>query len=318
MRSKNIVIIFLIIVILAVTGYSIGCRNVQSSKDQSPNYQFPPAIDKIDTSQNGPWNEDLYFTKSNDGTNFGKRNLFIEAAGVPSITQDSKGKLIAAFQWFPKEDTKHFDQVALVTSKDNGETWTKPQPMKIADFPSYYQRPFDPTVVALPNGKIRMYFTSATYSSVSSIFSAISNDGINYIFETGRRYSVSNKMVIDSTAGKLGDTWHMIGSFDSPEAQGSGYHATSKDGLKFVKAAYINFGKDNICIGNILVLSKTFRFYGSGFKIWWTSSKNGNQWSNPVNTNVEGGDPAIVKLPNSEYLMIYVGLPEKKPPQPPK
>lgn len=62
--------------------------------------------------------------------------------------------------------------------------------------------------------------------------------------------------------------------------------------------------------GNFLVDGNSaLRFYGSGPQIWYNVSPDGFAWSGYVNTNVQGGDPTVVKLSVPNYLIIYVGKP---------
>ena len=51
------------------------------------------------------------------------------------------------------------------------------------------------------------------------------------------------------------------------------------------------------------------RFYGSGMGIWYAYSPNGGEWSGYISTNVMGGDPSVLKLSDTNYLMIYTGPP---------
>ncbi len=281
-------------------------------KSSSIEYKFPPVVNFVDTARDGPWSRDLWVTESSDATNFKKAKIFVERAGVPSITRDNKDRLVVAFQWFPKNNKQSFDQVALVFSKDYGKTWSQPQPMKIANFPQGYMRPFDPTIISIPNGKIRMYFTSKPQASQPSIFSAISEDGINYIFEPGERFGVRGEMVIDSAVGRIGNTWHLLSPVNIKGTRGTAYHAVSTDGLSFSTKPNIKFQKDVNWIGNLLLFNNGLRFYGSSPKIWWTFTQKGEKWTEPKYTNIVGGDPAIIKLSNKKYLMIYVGQSKKR------
>ncbi len=47
-----------------------------------------------------------------DGLRLRELGLFVKGGGVASIINDSKGRLIAAFQWFPSENEEAFDRIA--------------------------------------------------------------------------------------------------------------------------------------------------------------------------------------------------------------
>jgi hypothetical protein len=73
-----------------------------------------------------------------------------------------------------------------------------------------------------------------------------------------------------------------------------------------------NYPSDNThnWTGNYLALGNSaLRFYGSGPRIWYNTSANGFTWTGYVNTNINGGDPTVVKLGSSSFLLIFVGPP---------
>jgi len=60
-----------------------------------------------------PWERDLHLLESTDGPQFGNSKRFVTGGGVASIVRDAKGRLIAAFQWFPRERGEYFDRIAV-------------------------------------------------------------------------------------------------------------------------------------------------------------------------------------------------------------
>jgi len=83
-----------------------------------------------------------------------------ERAGVPTLARLGDGRLIAAYQHFPQDDQRNFDRVAVRFSSDEGRTWTAPAPIEVNGMEPGLSRQFDPTLVPLPDGRIRIYFTS--------------------------------------------------------------------------------------------------------------------------------------------------------------
>lgn len=54
--------------------------------------------------------------------------------------------------------------------------------------------------------------------------------------------------------------------------------------------------------------STEMRFYGCGGNtIWYNATPNGGVWNGYVHTNIQGGDPAVVRKLNGTYLMIFTG-----------
>ncbi|MCX6011990.1 MAG: sialidase family protein [Chloroflexi bacterium] len=128
----------------------------------------------------GPWDQDvLVFQLNADGTVI--KTATFERAGVPTIIRMKDGRLIAAHQFFPANNPENFDKVAVHFSSDEGNTWTSPKVIQIVGLPEGMRFPFDPTLVALPDGKIRLYFTSLHgkqfNENMPGIYSAISKNG---------------------------------------------------------------------------------------------------------------------------------------------
>ena len=82
-----------------------------------------------------------------------------ERAGVPTLARLADGRLIAAHQHFPADFGADFDKVAIRISDNEGRTWTRPQVIQLTGLPDGMRFPFDPTLVALPDGRVRLYFT---------------------------------------------------------------------------------------------------------------------------------------------------------------
>ena len=128
-------------------------------------------------------------------------SITFERAGVSTIARLADGRLIAAFQNFPSDDQVNFDRAAASFSSDEGVTWTKPAPIVVEGMTEGLMRPFDPTLVVLDDGRVRIYFTSNRNKefakSTPEIYSAIGTDGINYTFEPGVRFAIEGRGVID-------------------------------------------------------------------------------------------------------------------------
>jgi hypothetical protein len=261
-----------------------------------------------------PWENPLVIARSTDGINFSNRTIFQDSSGVPSAIKWKGDTLICAFQWFRQPNpSPSWDRVAVKYSYDNGLTWTEPTPIVITGIPAQYQRAFDPTLVKLRNSdSIRVYFSSsatpptAGLDSTVNTYSAVSADGINYTFENSPRVDVLNNRAIDPAVIYFNNSWHYHSPIGAP--QDGAYHYLSNNGLNFSAVSNVPSDAQHNWTGNFVVEdSSELRFYGSGAMIWYNSSPNGGVWNGYVNTNVQGGDPTVVKLADNNYLMIYVG-----------
>lgn len=266
-------------------------------------------------AQTGPWNNALRMAWSSDGVTFGASTVFQDSSGVPSVIHWKGDTLIAAFQWFREpKPSPSWDRVAVKFSYDNGLTWTEPQPIVVQGMPVNYQRPFDPTLVRLEGDSLRIYFSSSDglpmggLDSLVNTYSAVSLDGIHYTFEPDARVDIADRPVIDPAVIYYKNLWHYTAPIGAP--QDGAYHFTSVDGLHFEKSPNIPSDNFHNWTGNIMVEDEDeLRFYGSGQKIWYNSTIDGNVWNGFVQTNIKGGDPALVKTKNNEYLIIFVGTP---------
>ena len=264
--------------------------------------------------QTGPWNNDLKLLRSKDGMEFTERTPFVERAGVPCLTQDKNGRLIAVFQWFPFERREAFDKVAVVFSEDSGKTWSAPRAIDLDTLPPGCDRAFDPTLVTLADGGFRLYFTSKQDGGNTAIFSAISKDAIHYTFEPGMRFGVDGENVVDCSVAKLGDTWHLYAPV--PRENARAYHAVSKDGVKFERQAEVSVSGRASWIGNVIAVDDGLRFFGSGGG-WSARSKNGSTWQREDGSRANGGDPALWRLKDGSYLAVVTGEPREDAPSNP-
>ena len=85
-------------------------------------------------------------------------------------------------------------------SSDEGRTWTPAEVIRLQGLPKGMRFPFDPTLVPLPDGRVRLYFTSrlpAAGEALPAIYSAISDNAVDYVFEPGLRFGIAGRAVID-------------------------------------------------------------------------------------------------------------------------
>ena len=235
----------------------------------------------------GPWEENLS-TASVKGMSFeiGKKGqLLIRQAGVANLLE-YKGVPRVYFQWLPTVNNLHsnFDHVAFMDLRN--EKWSAPRVVNIpfADKPKKY--PVDPTVVKLPNGDLRMYFTSVRKKG-TFIGSAISSDGFNFLIEKGKRLKEDNVDFKDCAVVFYKEKWHMI--TPSHNGDGQGFYATSSDGLNFTRESDVRVKAKGDWLGNMVITGGEVYFFGTGFV---AKTNNFNDWELTSKHRLQ--DPAAI------------------------
>jgi hypothetical protein len=278
-------------------------------------------------SQPGPWDSDVEVYRLASDTQPVKLATF-ERAGVPTAARLKDGRLIAAFQNFPADDNRNFDHVAVRFSADEGRTWSTAEPIQVAGLEPGLARPFDPTLVPLPDGRVRLYFTSNRSPdfrrSIPAIYSAISSNGVAYVFEPGVRFGLEGRIVIDCAVALHNGEFHLIipdnGAADDfmgqpgrnrPPPGGNGYHAISRDGLKFIRVADIKLSTSRgRWLGNLQSDGGKLLFFGTGAGPWPVASADGLNWgAATASMRLPGADPGAVKLRDGSWLLAVTSPP---------
>jgi hypothetical protein len=222
---------------------------------------------------------------------------------VPNLLRDTKGRLIAVFQWFPADRPDAFDRIAVRFSKDHGRTWSSPQPITLKNYPPSYHRPCDPTLAQLADGRFRLYYTADPGDGKgATTCSALSPDGINFTHEDGIRFRDRGVNVLDCSVAKLGKTWHYYAPI--AEASGKGYHATSPDGLNFTRQADVEVDGPRRWLGCAVPVKGGLRFYGTAN--WTAFSPDGTTWKLEA-AKFSGADPGAAQNKNGRWFLISTG-----------
>jgi hypothetical protein len=233
------------------------------------------------------------------------------------------------------------DRMTVRFSADEGGAWSPPQVLQVEGLPAGMPFAFDPALVPLPDGRVRLYFTGnqppPAGRGTPAIYSAISTDGVNYVFEPGVRFDVEGRIVIDCAAVLHRGVFHLfvpdngIGRnpsrrpADEPAANrprpGVGYHATSRDGLNFTRAEDVTLPGNRRWLGNAVSDGNQITFVGTGDPEpgadgpgrggpWMAVSPDGQAWKLASAPPVNGGDPGVVRTKDGGWLVVITGEPQ--------
>lgn len=161
----------------------------------------------------GPHLQELQsYRVGSDGTVTPLSNL--EESAVASLARLADGRLVLAHQWFPMDDDTHFEHIAVRYSSDEGVSWTKPVPLEISGLADGQRQPFGPTLVPLPDGRMRLYYIARALDSQgpggATIGSAISSDGLHFAIEPGTRFTADGLGLIDCTVALHAGVFHLF------------------------------------------------------------------------------------------------------------
>ena len=211
--------------------------------------------------------------------------------------------------------------------------------IQLSGLPEGMRFPFDPTLVTLPDGRLRLYFTSLQgrrfEEHTPAIYSAISTNGIDYTFEPGQRFGVEGRFVIDCAVVLHNGVFHLYapdngaqepGNRNGPPVmngrEGVGYHAISKDGLNFTRQPDVKLDGNRRWLGNAQSDGRVITFYGTGAplgftptpgqrggNLWMATSSDGQAWQLVKSPLVMGADPGAVTLKDGGLLLVTTGEP---------
>jgi hypothetical protein len=158
---------------------------------------------------------------------------------------------------------------------------------------------WDPDVVRLDNGSYRMYFLAPAPQRNSSIMSAISNDGVNWLEEPGVRFA--HDIITDPSVVRTDDGW-IIYLFHAPNV----LIARSKDGINFDNESELGMGGSVVDV--VRLDSGEYAMYLDCIEM--ATSNDGAIWTNPrkipaVMPGVNACSPGVTKM-DGIWKMYYL------------
>ncbi len=254
----------------------------------------------------GPYRDKVTYATSTDLLNWTPSNVILaEHASVPGAVVKN-GTIFVYFVDVSTNGLK--EQLGMVKSEDQGQTWSEPEILTIDGLGD--KATADPAPVLLADGRIRLYYFDINEPRLNKpasgieppqkIYSAISDDGINFTQEQGMRFEHNG--AFDPDVEYADGTWYM---FVGDLAGNMVNLATASDGLAF---EYIGPVYQGGAVPDVFVEGDTWYLYTAGINIATGVDANifessGYDFYDP-NSHVTA-DPSVVKLNDGSYLMLY-------------
>ena len=313
-----------------LTVFMLACTSSSDETDTDSGQEPDPVLVGHDAGStacrsgemdpNAPYRHDLVLWTSPDGYAFTEQPVFQRCADVPSLASNGAGRVFAVFQaWVDPEIESQWDKVAYRSSLDDGATWGDVQFFELFGLPDGAGRPFDPTMVYLPEtDDWRLYFSLGMNGDMLDetvcTHSALSKDGLLFTYEEEARFCADGGPVIDPAVFLNGDTFVFSAPRGAP--QDGAFLATSTDGLTFTAQPNIPSDRNHRWTGNFGATDEGLRFYGAeGLypdenRMWYANSNdNGTSWSDYIRTNIPAGkDPAVLRMPDGGWWLLIPTL----------
>jgi len=260
----------------------------------------------------GPYFHSLYFGTAADLDHWtlGETPI-IEHASVPDLILLNKpvgslsaGTLVTYF--VDAHSGGGEEQVGMLSSSDNGAHWSDLADITVEGKPSG-MKPVDPSIVQLDDGRLRLYFYDISGAAAGiigphSIYSAVSNDGINFVFE-GEVFT-SNASMTDPEVVYFNNTWLMYYAVGQNVSL-----AVSDDGLSFTDRGRIN---NVISIPGAIITDGQLNIFGCSNPVSYAVSSDGETFGSRHETTGIGEvgtvdfycGPAPVLLEDGTFVMI--------------
>ncbi len=318
MKIINLTIVILIVITSVVFA---------KEENQGMRHRF-----HMELLQEGPFKDEVFGAVSKDGFNFEiLPGPFFKRASVPDVvelTKDSnageRGALLLYFVDFSEVKTPGTEGISVAKSVD-GINWSEKQRV-IIEGKVNRGAAVDPSLVELLDGRIRMFFFGSEQTEGDpakaegdhKIYSAISEDGINFKAEPGVRFQAP--FITDPEVLQVGNKkWLMFLSKGQETLL-----ASSNDGLEFTAEDSFSLEIGGVP-GAVELPDDSIRIFATGKDGIVSAVFTPNSNSSPIIEDAERisrgdsgvvADPACIKRLDGTYYLIFKKKPGRMRPKP--
>ncbi len=256
--------------------------------------------------------------RSEDGLSFQDSGaIFMTRAAAPTVVTAGSGRLVAIVDQVI--DASGESRLAISRSEDNGASWTRAARVRFTGGTRVARGARHGELVAVDRRELRLYFVighgqrgkgRASRRSKSTIGSAVFRRGAEFSVDGRTRLAVDAGVDAHPMAALIGKRIHLYASGDPPfgaeRRRASVRHFVSRRGGRLGSRGGVSIPSVDF-VGDIVTAKDGARAYVSrGDRIVSLISTDGDRWTAEAGDRLVGGwDPAVVKLEDGSFLMLY-------------
>jgi len=256
----------------------------------------------------------LRIAVSKDGLNFKESDgVFLAGANGPTIAHLKNANLVVVVDY--KDADGELTTLSVTRSQNDGKSWSPLRPVSL-DAPDPVRLTASrASFVRTPGGELDLFFSSTPIrkqrSSLMMVFSATTRNGLSFHVDRSMRLGLPNSTEAHPMAVAANGRIHLLVERVSKRRRGRAAeavleHFVSPDGSAFARIASNRF--ENLrFVGDVIATGDGYRAYvttprGIGSLV----SKDLRAWKPEPGIRVpRGWDPAVAKLNDGTYLMVY-------------
>ncbi len=312
MRESDTAFSFLGVLVVGVVGWVAFLGASIRADSAGWRYDCPDSADTM-----------LRLARSDDGLSFkDSGEVFAVGAAAPDLFRLPDGGLIALFDRSVGEEGA--TAIVMAVSADHGRTWSPLHAVTLLD-------KHDRTIPArhgdlerMPDGSLRLFFAmplrlGGESEKLTVIRSAVTGDGLTYRLDHSGSVRLRASGDLHPTVGRVGGAVHLYaddttglntgGRFDGTAAR----HVVSLDGHQFARQAPVRVPRATF-VGSVVRERETVRAYVTSDRgVTSLTTKDGRDWRPEPGVRMsDGWDPAVVRLEDGSYLMLYCTVAPKE------
>ncbi|MCP4592290.1 MAG: hypothetical protein GY842_16275 [bacterium] len=274
----------------------------------------------------------LWIAFSKDGLSFAERGeRFVAHAAAPAVARLPDGSLLALFDYAVGPERPKGSVLAGSRSKDEGRSWTPIKPVRL-DTP---RAPFilggRVALLEAEGEGTRLYYVDTPSPSrpksggppgrtaEAILRSAYTHDGLRFRSDPTVKHRLGSGPGRHPTMVRVRDRVHLYTAELTGPAQKEQAkpavtrHAVSRDGRRFTPTSPART-QDAVFVGSVVQIGTGLRAYvSSGEGVRSASSADGRRWQTEPGLRIPAAwDPAVTRLRDGSYLMIYCTAPDRE------